>query len=35
VVPLFVLDHDGVKQFTSTTVADDAAHAAAPSALGF
>jgi predicted transglutaminase-like cysteine proteinase len=35
VVPLFVFDHDGVKQFTSTTVADDAAHAAAPSALGF
>jgi hypothetical protein len=31
-----VLDHDGVKQFTPTTVADArAASAPAPSALGF
>jgi predicted transglutaminase-like cysteine proteinase len=35
-LPLFVLDHDGVKQFTPTTVADArAASAPAPSALGF
>jgi hypothetical protein len=35
VVPLFVLDHHGVKQFTPTMMATAAAPAAAPSALGF
>jgi predicted transglutaminase-like cysteine proteinase len=34
VVPLFVLDHDGVKRFAPATIA-DAAAPAAPSALGF
>jgi hypothetical protein len=35
VLPLFVLGHDGVKQFTPTTMANAAAPAAAPAALGF
>lgn len=35
VLPLFVLGHDGVKQFTPTTMANAAANEAAPSALGF
>ena len=35
VVPLFVLDHGGVKQFRPTTIANAAASAAARSALGF
>jgi predicted transglutaminase-like cysteine proteinase len=34
VVPLFVLDHEGVKRFAPATIA-DATTAAAPSALGF
>ena len=36
VLPLFVLGHDGVKQFAPTAVANSAgAKAPAPSAIGF
>ncbi len=35
VLPLFVLDRDGVRQFAPTTIANVAANAAAPAALGF
>ena len=35
VLPLFVLGHDGVRQFTPTAIAESTAKAPAPSAIGF